>query len=85
MWPANRASASISPASAPEYSATRRISELNSIAFRKRDQPLVIGLVDGEVADRHVELDLIVERDELFRQPRFFRVVDQRLRGAFPV
>ena len=47
--------------------------------LQKRDQALVIGLVHGEVADRDVELDLIVQRDELFRQPRLFSVVDQRL------
>ena len=39
----------------------------------------MVGLVHGEIADRHVELDLIVERDELLRQPRLLGVVDQRL------
>ena len=43
------------------------------------DQPLVVGLVHGEIADRHVELHLVVESDELLRQPRLLGVVDQRL------
>jgi hypothetical protein len=32
-----------------------------------------------KVGDRHVELDLVVERDEFLRQPRLVGVVDQRL------
>ena len=39
----------------------------------------MVGLVHGEIADRHVELHAIVERDQFFRQPRFLRVLDQRL------
>ena len=47
--------------------------------MRKAIEPLVVGLVHGEIADRHVELHVIVERDELLRQARVLRVVDQRL------
>ena len=43
------------------------------------DQPLVVGLVHGEIADRHVELHPVVEGNELLRQTRLLRVVDQRL------
>ena len=43
------------------------------------DQPLVVGLVHGQIADRHIELDVIVERNEFFRQPRLLGVLDQRL------
>ena len=39
----------------------------------------MVGLVHGKIADRHIELDVIVERDEFFRQPRFLGVLDQRL------
>ncbi len=39
----------------------------------------MVGLVHGEIADRHVEFHVIVEGDEFFRQPRQFGVVDQRL------
>ncbi len=46
---------------------------------QKRDQPLIVGLVHGEIADRHVELHFVVERDELLRQPRLLGVLDQRL------
>ena len=60
-------------------SATRRVSELNSIALRKAISRLVIGLVHGKVTHRHVELDAIVERDELLRQPRLLGIVDQGL------
>ena len=43
------------------------------------DEPFVVGLVHGEIADRHVELHVIVERDQLLRHARRFGVVDQRL------
>ena len=46
---------------------------------QKCDQPLVVGLVHGEIADRHVELHVIVERDQFLRQPRFLGILDQRL------
>ena len=51
--------------------------------FEESDQPLVIGLVHGEIADRHVELDVIVERNELFRQPRLLGILDQSLTPLF--
>ena len=47
--------------------------------LEEADQPFVIGLVHGEIADRHIELYMIVERDELLRDAGGFRVVDQRL------
>ena len=37
----------------------------------------------GEIADRHVECDAIVEGDELLRHPRRFGVLDQRLPALF--
>ena len=54
--PANFASGSISPGSMPANSPTRRISAVELHRLEERDQPLVVGLVHGEVADRHVEL-----------------------------
>ena len=47
--------------------------------FEERNEPLVIRLMNGEIADRHVERDAIVERYKLFRQPRGVGVVDQGL------
>ena len=34
------------------------------------DQPFVVGLVHGEIVDRHIELHVIVERNELLRDAR---------------
>ena len=56
--------------SMPENSATRRVSALNSIALRKRDQMPVVGFVHGEPGERHLELHVVVECHELLRQPR---------------
>ena len=64
--------------------ATRRVSVLNSIALRKAISVLVVRLVHREVVDRHVELDVLVERDQPLRDARLVGIVDQRLRGASP-
>ncbi len=55
----------------------RERAELHRL--EKGDQALVVGLVHGEVGKRHVERDVGVEGDELLRQPRLFRIVDERL------
>ena len=78
------ATASISAASTPENSATRRVSALNSIALRNAIRQLVVRLVHREVGERHVELHLVVERHQPLRQPRLLGVVDQRSAGASP-
>ena len=57
--------------------APRQPVELHRL--EEGDEPLVVGLMHGEIADRHVEHHVIVEGDELLRQARVFRVLDQRL------
>ena len=47
--------------------------------FQERDQLARVGLVHGEFAERHVELDLVVEQHQLPRDPRLFGILDQRL------
>ena len=57
--------------------APRQPVELHRL--EEGDEPLVVGLMHGEIADRHVEHHVIVEGDELLRQARVLRVLDQRL------
>ena len=57
--------------------AARQRGELHRL--EEGDQVLVVRLVHREVRDRHVEVDMLVERDELLGQPRRLGVVDQRL------
>ena len=40
---------------------------------------LVVGLVHGELVDRHVERHVLVERDQPLRNARDLGIVDQRL------
>ena len=47
--------------------------------LEKGDEVLVVRLVHGEVFDRHLELDVLVERDQPLGNARDFRIVDQRL------
>ena len=57
--------------------APRQRGELHRL--EERDEPLVVRLVHREVVDRHVERDVLIERDEPPRDPRLLGVVDQRL------
>ena len=82
--PASRASASIAPGSMLANSATRRISAVEFHRLEEADQPFVVGLVHGEIADRHVELDMIVERDELLRYAAPLRRARSATAGASP-
>ncbi len=47
--------------------------------LEKGDQPLVVGLVHRQLGERHLELDVGIERDQPFREPRLLGVLDQRL------
>ena len=62
--------------------APRQPVELHRL--EEADEPFVVGLVHGEIADRHVEHHVIVEGDELLRQARGFRVARSASAGASP-
>ncbi len=47
--------------------------------LQERDQLARVRLVHGEVVERHVELDLVVEQHQLPRDPCLLGVLDQRL------
>src|SRR4030095_8249273 len=47
--------------------------------LEERDQVFVFGLMHREVGERDFKLYLVVERDQLLRDPRHLGVVDQRL------
>ena len=57
--------------------APRERGELHRL--EEGDQVLVVGLMHGEIGERHVERHLVVERDQLLREPRHLGVVDQGL------
>ncbi len=57
--------------------ATRQRGEFHRL--QEGDQLAGVGLVDGEIVQRHLQLDLVVEQHELPRDARLLRVLDQRL------
>ena len=57
--------------------AARQRGEFHRL--QERDQVLVVRLVHREIRDRHVEIDMLVERDQLLGHSRRFGVLDQRL------
>ena len=61
------------PASMSPNSPTRARQRGEFHRLEERDQLLVVGLVHREIGERHVELDVLVERDELLREPRLAR------------
>ncbi len=75
----SRASGSMCAASASAYSATRRVSVVNSIALQERDQLARVGLANNQIVERRIELHLVVELHELARDARLLRMLDQRL------
>ncbi len=60
-------------------SATRRDQRVEFHRLEEADQPLVVGIVHRDVGDRHVQFDVIVEGDELLRQPGLVGMLDQAL------
>ena len=63
----------------PKCAAARCVSELNSIAFRKRDERLADrARCAAELLGGLGSLRVIVERHELQRDARILRILDQR-------
>jgi len=51
----------------------------NSIAFRNAISLRASGSLHGQVSERHLERDLVIEQHQLTRDPRLLGILDQRL------